>query len=116
MKTLKTTVLAEGFFFLKAARWHAGSLWMSDKLGRKVYCLDLHGTATVVAEMPGQPTGLGFRPDGTLLIASAIDQRIMRPETDQLVCHVDLSSIAAGEISNMIVDRRGRVYVTSFSF
>lgn len=116
MKTLKTTILAEGFVFLKAARWHAGSLWIADKLDCKIYCVDPDGKAkAVVAQMSGQPTGLGFLPDGTLLVASALDRRIMRLETDRLVCHVDLSAIAAGEISNMTVDRQGRAYVTSFS-
>ena len=53
MKIFKTTVLAEGFAFLKAARWHAGSLWMSDKLARKIYCLDRDGGTKLVAEVPG---------------------------------------------------------------
>jgi len=29
VKTLKTPVLAKGFFLLEAPRWHAGTLWMS---------------------------------------------------------------------------------------
>jgi sugar lactone lactonase YvrE len=65
VKTLKTTVLAEGFFLLEAPRWHAGTLWMSDVADRKVYCLDLDGKAKVVAEVPERPFGIGFLPDGT---------------------------------------------------
>jgi sugar lactone lactonase YvrE len=116
MKTLKTTVLVEGFFCLRAARWHAGTLWMSDQIGRKVYCLDSDGKAKVVAEVPEQPWGLGFLPDGTALVASVLDRRLLRLERDRLVCYVDLSSITAGALSDMIVDRHGRAYVASLSF
>ncbi len=116
MKTLKTTVLAEGFFFVRAARWHAGNLWVSDQVGRKVYCLTSDDNPKVVAEVPEQPSGLGFLPDGTALVASVLDRRLLRLDKDRLVCHVDLSSITAGALSDMIVDRVGRAYVASLSF
>jgi sugar lactone lactonase YvrE len=113
---LKTTVLAEGFYLLEAPRWHAGTLWMSDTVGRKIYRLDLDGKVKIVAEIPEGPFGLGFLPDGTPLVASILDRRLLRLEKDGLVCHVDLSPVIAGKLNDMIVDRLGRAYVGSFDF
>jgi sugar lactone lactonase YvrE len=109
-------LLAEGFFLLKAPRWHAGTLWMSDTAGRKVYCLDLDGKTRVVAEVPEGPFGLGFLTDGTPLVASILDRRILRLKKDRLVCHADLSQVTAGKLNDMIVDRLSRAYVCSFDF
>jgi sugar lactone lactonase YvrE len=89
MKVLKTTVIADGFSFLEAPRGHAGALWMSDTVDRKIYCLDLDGRAKVIAEVPERPFGLGFLSDGTPLVASIFDRRLLRLERDRLVCHVD---------------------------
>ena len=70
MKTLKTSVLASGFWRLEAPRWHLGALWVSDVRGGKVFRIDLDGNVTIVADVPSRPFGLGFLPDGDLLVAS----------------------------------------------
>jgi sugar lactone lactonase YvrE len=67
VKTLKTTVLADGFYLLEGPRWNNGVLWMSDMVGRKVYQLALDGRVEIMAKVPHRPSGLGFLPDGTLL-------------------------------------------------
>ena len=69
LKTAKTTVLASGFWRLKAPRWRLGALWVSDPRAGMVYRIDLDGKVTVVADVPSRPLGLGFSPDGHLLVA-----------------------------------------------
>jgi sugar lactone lactonase YvrE len=79
MKTLKTAVLASGFWRLKAPRWHLGALWVSDVRAGKVFRIDLDGKVTIVADVPSRPFGLGFLPDGDLLVASVPRSRRSMP-------------------------------------
>lgn len=77
LKMAKTTVLASGFWRLKAPRWHLGTLWVSDPRAGKVYRIDLDGKVTAVADVPGRPFGLGFLSNGDLLVASMTQRLIL---------------------------------------
>lgn len=111
-----TTVLAEGFAFLEGPRWHDNALWLSDMLAGRVYRIGMDGSAEVVAHVPHRPSGLGFLPDGRLLIVSMRDRRLLRREVGGLVYHADLSDLVTSELNDMVVDERGRAYVGAFSF
>jgi sugar lactone lactonase YvrE len=113
---MTTTVLAEGFAFLEGPRWHDNALWLSDMLAGRVYRISMSGTAEVVAHVPHRPSGLGFLPDGKLLIVSMRDRRLLRREADGLVCHADLSHLVTSELNDMVVDAHGRAYVGAFGF
>lgn len=115
MKTLRTMVLAEGFYLLEAPRWRDNALWTSDTIGGKVYRLDLAGRARVVAEVPQRPAGLAFMPDRTLLIVSVRDRRILRLRGGKLEEHASLGPFSS-EPGDMVVDDAGRAFVTTFSF
>jgi hypothetical protein len=53
--------------------------------------------------------GLGFLPDGRLLIVSMRDRQVLRCEADgSLVEHADLSALAPWHCNDMLVDRDGR--------
>jgi sugar lactone lactonase YvrE len=113
---LKTEVLAEGFGFLEGPRWHDGRLWMSDMDRGKVFTLGLDGGVETVVEVPGQPSGLGFLPDGRPLIVSMEDRRLLRLEGGNLVCHAELGPLVTGVTNDMVVDTQGRAYVGNFGF
>jgi sugar lactone lactonase YvrE len=112
-----TTVVADAHF-LEAPRWRDGRLWFSDFYGHHVSsCLEDGADLRVEAEVPGQPSGLGWLPDGRLLIVSMTDRRVLRRENDgTLVTHADLSSHARGIANDMSVDSQGRAYVGNFGF
>lgn len=116
MAEYATELLIDGFRFLEGPRWRDGRLWMSDMVGGKVYTLDATGRLDVVAEVPNDPSGLGFLPDGTPLIVSMRDRRLLRLEDGDLVCHADLSSLSRERPNEMVVDRLGRAYVGSFGY
>lgn len=106
-----------GYTFLESPRWHDGQLWLSDFYTRQVLRVNLQGEVTPVAEVPGQPSGMGWLPDGRLLVVSMRERRILRLEADgQLVTHADLSSVAGGHANDMVVDALGRAYVGNFGF
>jgi sugar lactone lactonase YvrE len=109
--------LAGGFAFTECPRWRNGHLYFSDQHGHKVYAVDLNGVVEELAHVPKRPSGLGFLPDGRLLIASMCDRKIMRLDQDgSLAVHADLSSAAPGDINDMLVDVDGRAWVGNFGF
>jgi len=113
----KFETLISGLSFTECPRWHDGRLYFSDFYTQRVMAVALDGTAETIAEVPGQPSGLGFLPDGRMLIVSMRDRKILRRELDSsLVEHADLSSLAPWHLNDMVVDRQGRAWVGNFGF
>jgi sugar lactone lactonase YvrE len=117
MTTAPTTVVSR-FAFTEAPRWHEGRLWFSDFYRLEVHSVLEDGSdLRLEATVPGQPAGLGWLPDGRLLIASMKDRLILRLEPDgSLVVHADLSAHATGHVNDFTVDGAGRAYVGNFGF
>ncbi|MCW2900683.1 MAG: Gluconolactonase [Streptosporangiaceae bacterium] len=109
-------VLVDGYSYFEAPRWHDGRLWVSDFYTRQVLAISLDGTAETVVNVPGQPSGLGWLPDGTLLVVSMRDHRVLRLDGDALVEHADLSAFAGGHSNDLVVDGEGRAYVGHYGF
>jgi sugar lactone lactonase YvrE len=107
------TPLANGFCFGEGPRWFEGLLWFSDMLGEAVHTVDLAGSLSTLT-LPGRaPSGLGFRPDGTLLIVSTEDRQVLRYDGDDVTCVADLSQVTPASLGDMVVDEAGRAYVGS---
>jgi sugar lactone lactonase YvrE len=111
------TVVLDGLSYLECPRWRDGRLWFSDFYTNRVLATDGRGDIEVVAEVPNQPSGLGFLPDGRLLIVSMRDHRILvRAESGQLTEHADLSGVVPAVLNDMVVDAQGGAYVGNFGF
>jgi sugar lactone lactonase YvrE len=110
--------VAEGFHFLEAPRWREDRLWFSDFYGLEVTSMRADGSdRRVEATVPGQPSGMGWLPDGRLLVVSMVDRLVLRREADgSLVVHADLAEHAGGHLNDMVVDGQGRAYVGNFGF
>lgn len=109
--------VAEGYAYLEGPRWHEGRLWFADFYTYSVNVLNGDGTVDVVAKVPEQPSGLGWLPDGRLLVVSMRDRKVLRQEPDgTLVEHADLSDLAIGHANDMVVDADGRAYIGNFGF
>lgn len=113
--TVTVDTLVEGLALPVGARWRAGHLWFSDLFGGTVFAFDpVNNALNTVAEVPGRPGGLGFLPDGRLLIASTRDRLVLRRETDgTVVVHADLAGVTTRRLADLCVDARGRAYVGS---
>lgn len=116
MNRHKTQPLASGFVFLEGPRWHQGKLWFSDMWGFKVYTLTEAGERAVVCEVPQRPSGLGFLPDGSLLVVSMADRKLLKFSHGALSVHADLSSFARGDVNDTVTDRQGRTYAGNFGY
>jgi sugar lactone lactonase YvrE len=111
-------LVAEGFSFLEGPRWREGRLYCSDMGAGRVVRIDpATGSAETVAEVPERPSGLGWLPDGRLLVVSMRDRRLLRQEHDgRLALHADLSELVAHWCNDMVVDDAGRAYVGNFGY
>lgn len=103
--------------FGESPRWYNGRLWFSDFGAQEVVAVDLSGKKEVIAHVPGAPMGLGFLPDGRLLIVSMRDGLLLRREHDgKLVVHADLSKLSPYPWSDLVVDGRGNAYIGNLGF
>ena len=103
--------IAEGLAFTEGPRWHEGRLWCSDMHAHRVLSCTPDGDLRTEVEMPDdEPSGLGWLPDGRLLVVAMESQQVRRLD-DRLVVHADLSSIARGSLNDMIVAGDGTAYV-----
>ncbi|MGH7949242.1 MAG: SMP-30/gluconolactonase/LRE family protein [Candidatus Binataceae bacterium] len=113
---LKLERLLGGLAFPEGPRWHHGVLYFSDMHDYKVMTVDLNGKTSVVCEVPQSPSGLGWLPDGRMLVVSMNDRRLLRLERDGLKLHADISKLASFTCNDMVVDGKGRAYVGNFGF
>ncbi len=109
--------LVTGRMFLEAPRWRDGALYVSDMHADEVLRISPSGQTETIASVPTQPSGLGWLPDGDMLIVSMTDRRVLRrDETGTLHEHADLSSFIGKRANDMVVDRQGRAYIGNFGF
>jgi sugar lactone lactonase YvrE len=112
----QATVLTDGLGFVEGPRWHDGRLWLSDSTGGVVLALGPDGEVAPVVAVPGEPSGLGWLPDGRLLVVSWERRRLMRLDPEGLVEHADLRGVATFHCNDMVVDGRGRAWVGNWGF
>jgi sugar lactone lactonase YvrE len=107
------TPLANGFCFGEGPRWFEGLLWFSDMLGEALHTVNLHGDMSKLPLAGHAPSGLGFRPDGSLLIASTVNRQVLRYDGETVTTLADLSDVVPADLGDMVVDANGRAYVGS---
>jgi sugar lactone lactonase YvrE len=117
MPTRALRTVLGGLAFGEAPRWREGRLWFSDMHAHEVVAMTPDGARETIVSSPTAVSGLGWLPDGRMLIVSMDDIKLMRLETDgRLVVHADLSPVAAFNPNDMVVDAKGRAYVGNFGF
>ena len=118
MATISTaTIQARGLHFGEGPRWRDGALYFSDMHARRV-CRWREGEAVeTVATFPGPVSGLGWQPDGTLLVVSMLEKQVLRSDgTGGFSVHADLSALVPERCNDMVVDADGGAYVGNFGF
>jgi sugar lactone lactonase YvrE len=114
MRTLK--VLIDGLAFPEGPRWHDGRLYFSDMHAHEVIAVDMAGKREVVCEVPNRPSGLGWLPDGRMLVVSMTDRKLMRLDRDGLKMAADMRKLAPFDCNDMVADTSGNAYVGNFGF
>ena len=115
--TLTAEPFLSGLFFGECPRWHDGRLWYSDFFDHAVFSVSPDGERRVEVSFDGEPAGLGWLPDGRLLINSRLDRAVMRREPDgTIVHHGDLTPWATWYANDMVVASNGQAYAGNFGF
>jgi sugar lactone lactonase YvrE len=109
------TLLTGGSFF-EGPRWHDGAWWVSDFYRHRVIRVTSDGEESLVVTVPSQPSGLGWLPDGSLVMSSMTDQKILRFADGELSVLADISQYCGGWVNDLIVDVAGHIYAGNFGF
>src|SRR6202047_4370828 len=117
MSERSIAMLVQGGSFFEAPRWHEDRWWVSDFYRHAVLTVPSQGAEEQVMSVAGQPSGLGWMPDGSLLVVSMKDHRLLRRSpAGEVTLHADLSAYCGGHLNDMVVDSSGRAYVGEFGF
>ena len=112
----ETKILLDGLLFPEGPRWRDGKLWFSDMQGLHVMTVDLDGNSEKIVRVKNSPSGLGWLPDGRLLVVSMLDRRLLRLDPVGLVEIADFRNLASFHCNDMVVDKLGRAYIGNFGF
>lgn len=110
-------VVVAGLAFPTAPHWRGGWLWFSDTHDRQVMRMAKNGHVEPIVNVPGQPGGIGWLPDGRMQIVSMTDQRLLRLENGRLTEVAKLGPMVVSDCNEMVVHPvTGRTYVGNFGF
>lgn len=112
----KSEILLDKLMFPEAPRWRDNKLWFTDQHAKKIITVNLNGENNIIAEMDDLPGGLGWLPDNTLLVVSMTQRKIMKLENDKLKLYADLSNLVRYNCNDLLVDQKGRAYVSNFGY
>ncbi len=115
MTSSPTTILLDHLSFPEGPRWHEGRLWFSDMNGGAIHAVGPTGDDETVLEV-AHPSGMGWLPDGNLLLVSMREQKLLKFDGNTLREAADLSDLADWWCNDMVVDSEGRAYVGNFGF
>lgn len=105
-----------GLAFPETPRWHDGRLWLTDRYTQRVMTLSPHDIVETVLELEDRPGGLGWLPNGTLLVVAIETRQIYRLVDGCLECHADLSGMTPWPCNDMVVDQAGRAYLGNYGY
>ena len=112
---MKAEPFVQGLNFGEGLRWHDGRFWYSDFYQHRVSSAAPGGTVRIELEIDDQPSGLGWLPDGRLLVVAMKSQRVLRREADgKVMLHADLKGLAKFHANDMLVDKHGTAFVGCF--
>jgi sugar lactone lactonase YvrE len=108
--------LTHNLAFPEDPRWHDGHFYFADMLDRRVARIEQDGSVTTLATFEDSPSGLGFLPNGDLLVVSMYHEQLIRVDgSGNKHSHADLGVVTTGAgVNDMVVDREGRAYVVQF--
>jgi sugar lactone lactonase YvrE len=104
--------------FPEGARWHDDQLWFSDMHTGQVFRSDPAARRLQeVVVVDDQPSGLGWLPDGSLLISCMLSRTVSRfdPGTGVGV-FADVSSLTDAPVNDLVTDEAGRTFLGGFGY
>jgi sugar lactone lactonase YvrE len=108
-------VLVGGLGFPEEPRWRDGALWFIDIWRKEVIGVDEAGAQVGRYELGFRPGGIGWLPDGELVVADLERNRVVavQPGTGAQRTHADLSGLMRVRTNGLCAASDGTLYVTS---
>jgi Gluconolactonase len=75
---------------------------------------DEMGNVEKIVDVPNQPSGLGWLPNGDLIIVSMLDRKLLKFKDGNLTEHADMSKLTPFRCNDMVVDKNGNAFVGNF--
>ncbi len=121
MANLQTLKTLEGLGFAESLRWRGEELWFSDMFRGAVIAWNPNVGSTVKLSQsdggPEMPGGLGFTPDGDLLVVDCLKRQVLKLDgRGELSVHADLSHLTEHPLNDMHVDPDGTAWVGGYGF
>ncbi len=114
--TLNSRVIADGLMFPEAPRWRDNRLWFTDQHAQCIMHMNTDGELTEIARLQDLPGGLGWLPDGRLVVVSMTRRRLLLVDAGKLRIYADLSTLASFHCNDLVIDHCGRAYVGNFGY
>jgi sugar lactone lactonase YvrE len=112
----RATVAVDGIHFPECLRWHDRRLYFSDMYGDTVRAFDpVSGELSVAAEV-FHPGGIGWLPDGRLLVVASEDRWILDVSGERNEVYADLTELAPGWLNDILVDDDGCIFAGNFGY
>lgn len=117
MEELTSAVLRTGVGFGEAPRWCCGRLWYSDFYQHAVFSMNKDGgDHRLEHHVAGQPSGLGWLPNGDLVVVSMVDQKVLRFSDEGAHVFADISAYCGFWANDLLTSTTGVSYVGNFGF
>ncbi len=107
-------LVAENLHYAEGPRWRDGNLYFSDFFLKSVMSIDSSGNQKKLADVPNQPSGLGWLPNGDMIVVSMLDRKLMKIKDGTLELYSDLSNLTPYRCNDMVIDVKGNAYVGNF--
>ena len=102
--------------FPVGARWHEDRLWFSDMHTGQVFrSRPADRTLEEVVVVDDQASGLGWLPDGSLLISCMLSRTVRRLEPNgRLTDFADVSTLTDAPVNDLVTNRVGQTFIGGF--
>lgn len=112
------TLLFSDLRFPEGARWHDGQLWFSDMHTGQVFSSQPAArTLQEVTVVDDQPSGLGWLPDGSLLVSCMTDRKVRRLGPDGVLTDfADVSHLTDAPVNDLVTLPDGRTFLGGFGY
>jgi sugar lactone lactonase YvrE len=108
---VKPTLLIDNLKFPESPRWHDSKLWFCDYATNRVMNVDLEGKVQTVLEHDDLPVAIDFTPEGTMLVVSSNQRKLLKLENDELKEVANMSNLVKHSCGDMVIDKKGRAYI-----
>jgi sugar lactone lactonase YvrE len=112
------TLIFSDLRFPEGARWHADQLWFSDMHTGQVFRSTPSARALEeVVVVDDQPSGLGWLPDGSLLVSCMLQRKVaLVTATGAVADFADVSGLTRAPINDLVTTEAGQTFLGGFGY